>query len=191
MANRSGAAWSSGQRVTSVPVRRRLTADARREQLLEAALVEFGLCGSHVTLMEHVAARAGVSKATLHPHFPSKAQSHSRLLVARYLAEPELGIPLRAMRQDISDALADLLVGSHVLGRLTGLTLRRARLQLVRVAYFAMTSLVNPQVCAAVGLAVAEAVAVEAVAAAGRTRTGGTPSAAPRTGRWSCCRRHG
>lgn len=148
--------------MTSAPVRRRLTADARREQLLEAALVEFGQRGFHATLMDHVAARAGVSKALLYQHFPSKddlfaavtggivdlyvarlpglletateplvawqgavrllvelveAQPDSWSLVARYLADPELGVPLRAMRQGLYDALADLLVGFYVPGR--------------------------------------------------------------------------
>lgn len=42
--------------------------------------------------------------------------------------------------------------------RLTGLKLQRARLQLALVAYFATTSLVHPQVYAAVGLDVTEAV---------------------------------
>ena len=49
-----------------------MTADARRLQLLEAALAEFGARGYHGTQMEHVAARAGVSKALLYQHFPSK-----------------------------------------------------------------------------------------------------------------------
>ena len=66
--------------------------------------MEFGQCGSHATLMEHMAARAGVSKATPSQHFTSKAQPHSRSLVARYLADPELGIPLRARRQGHSEA---------------------------------------------------------------------------------------
>lgn len=139
-------------------VRRRMTADARREQLLEAALAEFGRRGFHSTQMDHVAARAGVSKALLYQHFPSKddlfaevtgrivdlyverlpaildaateplvawrgavsllvevveAQPDSWALVARYLADPELGAPLRAMRQGLYDALADLLVGFY------------------------------------------------------------------------------
>lgn len=132
-----------------------MSADARREQLLEAALSEFGRRGFHSTQMEHVAARAGVSKALLYQHFPSKddlfaevtgrivdlyvtrlpgvlddatealaawegavrllvevveQQPDSWSLVARYLADPELGAPLRAMRQGLYDQLTDLLV---------------------------------------------------------------------------------
>lgn len=49
-----------------------MSADERRAQLLEAALAEFGRQGFHATQMEHVSARAGVSKALLYQHFPSK-----------------------------------------------------------------------------------------------------------------------
>lgn len=135
-----------------------MPADQRREQLLEAALAEFGQRGFHGTQMDHVAARAGVSKALLYQHFPSKddlfaavtgrivdlyvarlpailgeatqplaawrgavvllvevveAQPDSWSLVARYLADPELGASLREMRQGLYDLLADLLVGFY------------------------------------------------------------------------------
>ena len=141
------------------PVRRRMSADARRAQLLEAALLEFGARGYHGTQMEHVAARAGVSKALLYQHFPSKddlfavvtagvvdtyvtrlpgivaetagpleawtsavrllvevveQSPESWALVARYLADPELGVQLRQMRQGLYDVLAALLVDFYV-----------------------------------------------------------------------------
>ena len=133
-----------------------MSADARRAQLLEAALEEFGSRGFHATQMEHVAARAGVSKALLYQHFPSKDElfgeviagvvdtyvgrlpalvdatddpltawraavtmlvdaveqtPQSWALVARYLADPELGAELRQMRAGLYEALAGLLVG--------------------------------------------------------------------------------
>lgn len=132
-----------------------MPAEARRELLLSAALAEFGRRGFHATLMDDVAAGAGVSKALLYQHFPSKddlfaavtgrivdlyvarlpgvldeataplaawqgavrlllevveAQPDSWSLVARYLADPELGAPLRVMRQGLYDALTDLMV---------------------------------------------------------------------------------
>lgn len=52
--------------------RRRLTHALRREQLLTAALGEFGRRGFHLTQMEHVAAAADVSKALLYQHFDTK-----------------------------------------------------------------------------------------------------------------------
>ena len=140
------------------PVRRRMSADERREQLLAAALVEFGSRGFHATQMEHVSARADVSKALVYQHFMSKdelfaevtgrivdtyverlpqivaaaldplsawreavrllvevveAAPESWALVARYLADPELGVALRDMRESMYDALAQLLIGFY------------------------------------------------------------------------------
>ncbi len=135
-----------------------MSSDARRVQLLEAALAEFGARGYHGTQVEHVAVRAGVSKALLYQHFPSKEElfaavtaqvvdtyvmrlpaivdatpepldawrqavrllvevveqsPESWALVARYLADPELGAVLREMRQGLYDVLAALLVGFY------------------------------------------------------------------------------
>ena len=55
-------------------VRRRLSSQARRGELLDAALREFGSRGCYLTQMEHVAATAGVSKALVYQHFPSKEE---------------------------------------------------------------------------------------------------------------------
>lgn len=54
--------------------RRRLSSEARRGELLDAALREFGSRGYYLTQMEHVAATAGVSKALVYQHFPSKEE---------------------------------------------------------------------------------------------------------------------
>ncbi|WP_344455651.1 helix-turn-helix domain-containing protein [Actinocorallia aurantiaca] len=61
---------------------RRLSAATRREQLMAAALAEFGRRGFHLTQMEHVAAAAGVSKALLYQHFESKDQLFSEVAQA-------------------------------------------------------------------------------------------------------------
>ena len=58
--------------MTTQETRRRLPSAQRREQLLAAALEEFGRRGFHATQMEHVAAAARVSKALLYQHFASK-----------------------------------------------------------------------------------------------------------------------
>ena len=55
-------------------VRRRLSSQARRGELLDAALREFSSRGYYLTQMEHVAATAGVSKALVYQHFPSKEE---------------------------------------------------------------------------------------------------------------------
>lgn len=54
------------------PARRRLAAADRRAKLLEAALHEFSRQGYHPTQMEDVAKAAGVSKALVYRHFPTK-----------------------------------------------------------------------------------------------------------------------
>jgi AcrR family transcriptional regulator len=58
----------------NVAARRRLSHALRREQLLAAALGEFGRRGFHLTQMEHVAAAADVSKALVYQHFDSKEE---------------------------------------------------------------------------------------------------------------------
>ncbi|MGH3915507.1 MAG: TetR/AcrR family transcriptional regulator [Pseudonocardiaceae bacterium] len=55
-------------------VRRRISSQARRRELLEAALREFSSRGYYLTQMEHVAATAGVSKALVYQHFASKEE---------------------------------------------------------------------------------------------------------------------
>ncbi|MBA2472775.1 MAG: TetR/AcrR family transcriptional regulator [Pseudonocardiales bacterium] len=61
--------------------RRRLSSEARRGELLDAALREFGSRGYYLTQMEHVAATAGVSKALVYQHFPSKEELFAAVTV--------------------------------------------------------------------------------------------------------------
>jgi AcrR family transcriptional regulator len=134
--------------------RRRLSSGARRQALLVAAREEFSRRGYYLTQMDHVAAAAGVSKALVYQHFPSKdelfaevsaqvvdtfaarlpdvvAESENALaawrgavrllvdlvadnpqawrLVARHLADPELGGVLRGMRERQTEVFARLL----------------------------------------------------------------------------------
>ena len=58
----------------------RLSADARREQLLEVALDAFAKSGYHSTSMNDVAAAAGVTKPVLYQHFDSKRALYVALL---------------------------------------------------------------------------------------------------------------
>lgn len=138
--------------------RRRLSSGARRQALLVAAREEFSRRGYYLTQMDHVAAAAGVSKALVYQHFPSKdelfaevsaqvvdtfaaqlpdvvAESEDALaawrgavrllvdlvadnpqawrLVARHLADPELGGVLRGMRERQTEVFAKLLAGFY------------------------------------------------------------------------------
>lgn len=138
--------------------RRRLSSEARRETLLDAAREEFGRRGYYLTQMDHVAAAAGVSKALVYQHFESKEELFAAVsqqivdtfveklpdvlaaaddalsawrgvvvmlvdlvaenpqgwtLVARHLADPELGEPLTGLREHLTQGLALLLAGFY------------------------------------------------------------------------------
>jgi AcrR family transcriptional regulator len=58
----------------------RLSANARREQLLEVALTTFARAGYHETSMNDVADAAGVTKPVLYQHFESKRELYQALL---------------------------------------------------------------------------------------------------------------
>jgi AcrR family transcriptional regulator len=53
---------------------------ARRRQLLEAALEVFTARGYHAAAMDEIADRAGVSKPVLYQHFPGKLELYLALL---------------------------------------------------------------------------------------------------------------
>ena len=59
---------------------RRLSATARREQLLDVALEVFAGAGYHGTSMNDVADAAGVTKPVLYQHFESKRELYQALL---------------------------------------------------------------------------------------------------------------
>ncbi len=58
----------------------RLPAARRRDQLLSAALAQFGAKGFHGTSMDDIAEEAGVTKPVLYQHFPSKRTLYVELL---------------------------------------------------------------------------------------------------------------
>src|SRR5215213_8113977 len=58
----------------------RLSATARREQLLGVALEVFAHTGYHDTSMNDVAEAAGVTKPVLYQHFESKRELYQALL---------------------------------------------------------------------------------------------------------------
>lgn len=68
--------------------RRRLKPEARIEEILDAALLEFSARGFAATRMDDIAQRAGMSKGGLYAHFASKEQLLEMLLSQRL--EPTL-----------------------------------------------------------------------------------------------------
>lgn len=58
----------------------RLSATARREQILEVALEIFGRSGYHGASMNEIAEAAGVTKPVLYQHFDSKSELFAALL---------------------------------------------------------------------------------------------------------------
>jgi AcrR family transcriptional regulator len=60
--------------------RRRLTKDARREQILEAALAAFHRGGYHGTHVDDVIEEAGVARGTFYLHFESKHEVFAALV---------------------------------------------------------------------------------------------------------------
>jgi AcrR family transcriptional regulator len=60
--------------------RRRLTADARRSAILHAAQDVFAGRGYHGSSIDEIAQAAGISKALIYEHFPSKKDLHVSLL---------------------------------------------------------------------------------------------------------------
>src|SRR4051794_32492928 len=63
-----------------VEKRRRLRPEQRRELILAAAAEEFGHRGHRGARMEDIARAAGVTKAVLYDHFPSKSELHAEVV---------------------------------------------------------------------------------------------------------------
>jgi AcrR family transcriptional regulator len=64
----------------SKPARRRLSAPDRRAAILDAALEVFSGRGYHAASIDEIASQAGISKALIYEHFPSKKDLHASLL---------------------------------------------------------------------------------------------------------------
>ena len=73
-------AVTSRQRTRPGTPRKRLTAEARREAILQAALEVFASGGYAASSIDAIATAAGISKALIYEHFPSKRELHAALL---------------------------------------------------------------------------------------------------------------
>jgi AcrR family transcriptional regulator len=62
------------------PPRKRMSAAARRSELLDAASEVFGRRGYHGASLDEIASAAGVSKALIYEHFASKRELHAELV---------------------------------------------------------------------------------------------------------------
>ncbi len=62
------------------PTRRRLSAPDRRAAILDAALEVFSRSGYNGASIDEIAQQAGISKALIYEHFPSKKDLHVSLL---------------------------------------------------------------------------------------------------------------
>jgi AcrR family transcriptional regulator len=65
---------------TQTGTRKRLSAEARREAILDAALEVFAGRGYNGASIDEIAQTAGISKALIYEHFPSKRELHVSLL---------------------------------------------------------------------------------------------------------------
>jgi len=65
---------------TSTPPRRRLRPEQRRALIVDAAAAEFGRRGHRDARMEDIARAAGITKAVLYDHFPSKGALHAEVV---------------------------------------------------------------------------------------------------------------
>jgi AcrR family transcriptional regulator len=146
---------------SAAPPRRRLSSQARRGELLDAALREFSSRGYYLTQMEHVAAAAGVSKALVYQHFPSKEELFAAVteqVVEGFMARlPEVlgkaGDALGAWR-GVVRLLCDLvterpeawaLVARHLDNRELGAPLRGLREQVTEVFAAVLASYYVPE----------------------------------------------
>lgn len=99
-----------------MPVRRRLTPDARRRQLLEAALVVFAELGYDGASLEAIARQAGVTKPVVYRHFASKQALHVAVLQAE--AEALLrALAARGRGDTVEDRVADAMLAVFEVNR--------------------------------------------------------------------------
>jgi AcrR family transcriptional regulator len=82
----------------SSPPRKRLSADERRQAILESALDVFAERGYHASSIDDIARKGGISKALIYEHFASKQDLYAELL------EQHAGDLFSALAEAISEA---------------------------------------------------------------------------------------
>ena len=90
----------------------RLSADARREQILDVAIDVFGRSGYYGASMNDIAEAAGVTKPVLYQHFDSKHELFLELLrqvsgdVERVIGEEYRAVVAPSVADDFGEAFA-------------------------------------------------------------------------------------
>ncbi len=102
------------QRQTETPRRRRLSADARRATILDAAVPVFATAGYEQTRMSDVAARINVTEPVIYQNFGTKAALFAAALehVSRQAADHLHG--LEAQHDNVKEWLRQLLSTEHL-----------------------------------------------------------------------------
>jgi len=92
----------------STTPRRRLTAEERRTEILDAALAVFSERGYHDSSIDEIAGEAGVSKALIYEHFSSKQELYAELIArnARDLTQRVTGALSGVEIEDTAERLA-------------------------------------------------------------------------------------
>jgi AcrR family transcriptional regulator len=104
--------------------------EARREEIVEAAMTCFGRDGFHKTTMQDIVRESGLSAGAIYRYFPSKDDIVAAITEARRIPNPsELTEAEEAA--DVRDAFRKLALGS--LGRLSDRSERRWRRITVQV----------------------------------------------------------
>ena len=95
----------------AAPAKRRLTAEERRTEILDAALAVFSERGYHDASIDEIAGEAGVSKALIYEHFSSKQELYGELIARN----------ARDLTQRVAGALSGVEVESTAERLATGL----------------------------------------------------------------------
>ena len=102
--------------------RRRLSADERRTAILESAEAVFARTGYHGSSIDDIASEAGISKALIYEHFPSKKDLHASLLEASMAELFE-----RIAREAATDEPGDVRLRAGIEAFLAGSRIAAAR----------------------------------------------------------------
>ena len=94
----------------AAPTRRRLTAEERRTEILDAALSAFSRKGYHATSIDDIAGEAGVSKALIYEHFASKQELYADL-IARNARELTQRVAAALVGVELESGMARLAIG--------------------------------------------------------------------------------
>lgn len=89
----------------------RLTPDARREKILESALMSFSRSGFVATRIEDIASGAGLSKSGFYAHFDSKEDVFNQLLTSELIRGEAIPFSATDTVEDFIERLLDVCYG--------------------------------------------------------------------------------